>query len=91
MCRNIRRLYNVEPSATDAEIRDAALQFVRKVSGYRKPSRANDAAFEKAVDNIAGEVRTLLATLQTSAAPIDRTAAATKAKERAAERYNTGA
>ena len=69
MCRNIRRLYNVDPPATEAEVRDAALQFVRKVSGYRTPSQANTAAFERAVQDVAQSVQALLDELTTAAQP----------------------
>ncbi|MBA2753339.1 MAG: DUF2277 domain-containing protein [Chloroflexia bacterium] len=72
MCRNIKTLYNFEPPATDAEVHAAALQFVRKVSGFRSPSRANDEAFETAVEEIAGSVARLLASLETTATPKDR-------------------
>ncbi len=69
MCRNIKTLYHLEPRATEEEVRDAAVQFVRKVSGYRKPSRANEEAFNAAVDDVARAVQTLLDSLQTSAPP----------------------
>ena len=69
MCRSIQTLYNVEPAASEAEARAAALQYVRKLSGYRKPSRANEAAFERAVDEIAAATWRLLAELETAAAP----------------------
>lgn len=69
MCRNIKPLYHLDPPATEEEMRDAALQFVRKVSGYRKPSRANEEAFNAAVDDVARAVQTLLDSLQTSAPP----------------------
>lgn len=72
MCRNIKILYNFEPPATDAEVRAAALQFVRKISGSRRPSKANEAVFERAVDAIAAASRDLLGTLRTSAAPRER-------------------
>jgi hypothetical protein len=88
MCRNIRRLYNVDPPATEEEVRDAAVQFVRKVSGYRSPSQANEAAFEQAVNEIARSVETLLVSLTTNAAPQDRALAAAKAQSRAARRYS---
>ncbi len=89
MCRNIRRFYNVDPPASDSEIRDAALQFVRKVSGYRTPSQANEAAFERAVDEMSGVVRALLDSLVTDAPPQDRVEAAQKARARAAKRYGS--
>ena len=84
MCRSIRTLFNFEPPATDDEIRAAALQFVRKVSGFHTPSKANRAAFEQAVDDIA---RSLIASLVTTAEPRDRAIVAEQAKARAATRY----
>lgn len=87
MCRNIRVLYNFDPPATDDEIRAAALQYVRKVSGFTRPSQANEAAFERAVDEVAAVSRRLLASLSTSAPPKDREIEAAKARERARERY----
>jgi hypothetical protein len=87
MCRNIRTLFNFEPPATDDEIRAASLQFVRKVCGFSRPSQANEAAFERAVDEIANSARTLIGDLVTTAAPHDRDVWAAKAKARAAERY----
>jgi hypothetical protein len=87
MCRNIRTLYNFEPPATDEEIRDAALQYVRKVSGFNKPSRANAEAFERAVDEIAAASTRLLGDLVTSAAPKDREVEAAKRRERSRLRY----
>jgi len=87
MCRNIRPLYNFEPPATEAEVRDAALQFVRKVSGFGKPSQANAAAFERAVDAVAGVTVQLLDDLVTGAPPKDREAEAAKARARSAQRY----
>lgn len=83
MCRSIRTLYNFEPPATDDEIRAAALQFVRKISGFNAPSQANAAAFTRAVDEIAGSAATLLASLETSRPPRDREVEAQKARERA--------
>lgn len=80
MCRNIKTLYNLEPPTTEAEMRDAALQFVRKVSGYRSPSRANEAAFNAAVDEVTEAVQRLLASLQTHAAPRDREALRQRAR-----------
>ena len=74
MCRNIKTLYNLDPPVTEAEMQEAALQFVRKVSGYRKPSRVNEAAFNAAVDEVTQAVQKLMATLQTNAAPRDREA-----------------
>lgn len=87
MCRNIRTLFNFEPPATDDEIHAAALQFVRKVCGFSRPSQANEAAFERAVDEIATSARTLMRDLVTTAAPHDRERWAAKAKARAAERF----
>ena len=87
MCRNIKTLFNFEPPVTDEEIRAAALQFVRKVSGFNKPSKANEAAFSAAVDDIAGVARSLLRSLETSAAPRTREAEAAKARARAAQRF----
>lgn len=86
MCRSIKTLHNFEPPATDDEIRAAALQYVRKLSGSRKPSKANEAAFEKAVDCIAATTQELLDSLTTKAPPRDREVEATKARERAATR-----
>ena len=87
MCRNIRTLYNFSPSATDEEVRAASLQFVRKISGFNKPSLANQAAFDGAVDEVARAARQLLGTLSTTAPPKDRDAEAAKARARAAERF----
>ncbi len=87
MCRNIRTLHNFEPAATEDEVRAAALQYVRKISGTTKPSRANAEAFERAVDEVAAVSERLLASLVTSAPPKDREVEAAKAKARAAERY----
>jgi hypothetical protein len=87
MCRNIRTLYNFEPHATDEEVRAAALQYVRKISGFNKPSRANAEAFEHAVDAVAEVSAQLLGELSTAAPPKDREVEAAKAKARAAERY----
>jgi hypothetical protein len=87
MCRNIRTLHNFEPAATDEEIRAAALQYVRKVSGSAKPSKANEAAFERAVDRIAPVTAHLLDELVTSAPARDREAEAQKARARAAKRF----
>jgi hypothetical protein len=87
MCRNIRNLYNFEPATTQEEIRDAALQYVRKVSGFNKPSRANEEAFNRAVDEVAHATAHLLADLVTNAPPKDREVEAAKRKARAAERY----
>jgi len=87
MCRNIHELFNFEPGATDEEIRGAALQYVRKISGFHRPSRANEEAFERAVDEVAAASKRLLDSLVTSAAPKDRAVAAARARARAAKRY----
>lgn len=87
MCRNIRTLYNFEPPASDAEIRAAALQFVRKVSGFRKPSKANAYVFDRAVDSVTRATSDLLRSLVTGARPRDRDAEAAKARGRAAKRF----
>jgi hypothetical protein len=89
MCRNIRTLFNFEPPATDDEIRAASLQFVRKISGFSKPSRANEVAFDAAVDDITTVSRRLLLALESSAEPKDRQVEAAKAKARAAQRFAT--
>ena len=89
MCRNIKPLYNFDPPATDDEIRAAALQFVRKVSGMSKPSQANEAAFAQAIDEIAAATAKLFAALETNAAPKDREEEAAKAKARSAARFGT--
>lgn len=86
MCRNIKALYNFEPPVTDAEIRAASLQFVRKISGYNRPSKANEAAFAAAVDEIAAASGRLLSSLATHAPPRDRAAEAARAQARAATR-----
>ena len=86
MCRNIHTLYNFEPAATDEEVRNAALQYVRKVSGFTKPSQANAAAFERAVDEVADATARLLGELQTNAPPKDREAEAAKKRARWLER-----
>jgi hypothetical protein len=86
MCRNIHTLYNFEPAATDEEVRDAALQYVRKVSGFTKPSQANADAFDRAVDEIAGATARLLGELHTNAPPKDREAEAAKKRARWLER-----
>jgi hypothetical protein len=91
MCRNIRTLHNFQPPATEEEVHDAALQYVRKISGYSKPSRANAEAFERAVDEIAATTRTLLDELVTAAPPRDREVEAAKRRARAAERFATAA
>jgi hypothetical protein len=89
MCRNIHTLYNYEPPATNEEIHDASLQYVRKVSGFTKPSQANEAAFTRAVDEIAAATTRLLEQLVTSAAPKDREVEAERARARAAKRFAT--
>jgi hypothetical protein len=87
MCRNIRTLYNFEPPATEEEIRASALQYVRKVSGFTKPSQANTEAFDRAVDAVAQVTAQLLGELETSAAPKDREVEAARARARASTRY----
>jgi hypothetical protein len=87
MCRNIRTLYNFDPPATEEEVRSAALQYVRKISGFNKPSRANEEAFANAVDAVAAASSQLLAELRTTAPPKDREVEAAKARARAAERF----
>jgi hypothetical protein len=87
MCRNIRTLFNFEPPATEEEIHASALQFVRKVSGFAKPSRANEAAFNRAVDEVTETARRLLQSLETSSPAKNREVEATKARARARERY----
>jgi hypothetical protein len=89
MCRNIKTLFNFEPPVTDEEIRAAALQFVRKVSGFNKPSKANEAAFLGAVDEVAAVSRNLLTSLETNALPRNREEEAAKARARAAQRFHT--
>ena len=87
MCRNIRTLHNFEPPATEEEIRASSLQFVRKLSGFSKPSKANEEAFDRAVESVSRAARELLGSLVTNAPPRDREVEAAKAKARAAERY----
>ena len=87
MCRNIKTLFNFEPPATELEIRDASLQFVRKLSGFNVPSKANEAAFDRAVQEVAATARALIATLVTSAEPRDREVEAARAKARSAARF----
>ena len=87
MCRNIRTLYNFDPPATEEEVRSAALQYVRKISGFNKPSRANEEAFAHAVDAVASASSRLLAELRTTSPPKDREVEAAKARARAAQRY----
>jgi hypothetical protein len=89
MCRNIKTLFNFEPPATELEIRDASLQFVRKLSGFNVPSKANEEAFERAVEEVAASARRLIQSLVTSAEPRNREVEAAKAKERAAVRFGT--
>jgi hypothetical protein len=88
MCRNIRTLFNFEPPVTDEEIRAASIQFVRKISGFNKPSKANEAAFHSAVADIARVSRQLLMSLESTAKPKNREEEAAKAKARAAERFS---
>jgi hypothetical protein len=89
MCRNIKTLFNFEPPATELEIRDASLQFVRKLSGFNVPSKANEAAFESAVDEVAAVARRLMASLVTHAEPRNREVEAAKAKVRSAIRFGS--
>ena len=91
MCRNIRPLHNFEPPATEEEVRAAALQYVRKISGTTRPSRANEAAFNRAVDAVAEASSVLLSELVTSAAPRDRGIEAARARERAEKRFGAAA
>jgi hypothetical protein len=90
MCRNIKTLANFEPPATDDEIRASALQFVRKLSGANRPSRANEAAFNRAVDEVTDVARRLIFSLEIHAPPRNREEEAQKARERARERFGTG-
>jgi hypothetical protein len=87
MCRNIKTLHNFRPPATDAEVRASALQFVRKLSGFTKPSKANEPAFNRAVEDVVSAARTLLGSLVTNAPPRDRDVEAARARARAAERF----
>ena len=89
MCRNIKNLFNFDPPVTDEEVRAASLQFVRKISGFNKPSKANEAAFLAAIEEIAGVSNRLLRSLETTAPPKNREEETAKAKARAAERYGT--
>lgn len=89
MCRNIKTLFNFDPPVTDDEVRAASLQFVRKISGFNKPSKSNEAAFQAAIDEVAAISMGLLRSLETTAAPKNREEEAAKAKARAAERYGT--
>lgn len=91
MCRNIRTLYNFDPPATDDEIRAAALQYVRKISGFNTPSKVNEVAFQRAVDEIATVSERLLASLETTASPKDREHEAARAKAQSAQRFGTPA
>jgi hypothetical protein len=91
MCRNIKLLFNFDPPATDAEVRAAAVQFVRKVSGFTKPSQANQAAFDRAVDEVTQSARQLVDALVTNAPSRSREEEARRAKERAVKRYGTAA
>ncbi|HXT27797.1 MAG TPA: DUF2277 domain-containing protein [Vicinamibacterales bacterium] len=91
MCRNIRPLFNFEPPVTEDEVRAASLQFVRKISGFTKPSKANEAAFDQAIEEVAAAARRLVDSLVTTAPPRDRDVEAAKARARAAERYGTSA
>jgi hypothetical protein len=89
MCRNIKTLFNFEPPATDEEIQASALQFVRKLSGFTNPSKANEAAFQRAVDQVSAVARELIDSLVTTAEPHDREVEAVRAKERAARRFGS--
>lgn len=91
MCRNIKTLFNFEPPATELEIRDASLQFVRKLSGFAVPSKANEAAFDAAVQEVAASARRLIASLVTHAEPKNREVEAAKARERSVQRFADGA
>ena len=89
MCRNIKTLFNFEPPVTEDEVRAASLQFVRKITGFNKPSKANEAAFQSALDEIAAISSRLLRSLETTAPPKDREQEAAKARARAQERFGT--
>jgi hypothetical protein len=89
VCRNIKTLFNFEPPATDAEIHEASLQFVRKLSGFTAPSKINEAAFDRAVEEIAAAAGNLIASLVTTASPRDRDIEAARARARSAERFGT--
>jgi hypothetical protein len=91
MCRNIKTLFNFEPPATEDEIRASALQFVRKLSGFNSPSKANQAAFDRAIDEVSDAARILIESLVTTADPRDREVEAARAKARSAERFGTRA
>ncbi len=90
MCRNIKTLFNFEPPATELEIRDASLQFVRKLSGFSVPSKANEAAFERAVEEVAASARNLIGSLVTNAEPRNREVEAERARARSSLRFGTG-
>jgi hypothetical protein len=90
MCRNIRTLFNFEPPATELEVRDASLQFVRKLAGFTVPSKANEAAFDRAVEQVAAAARELIGSMVTNAQPRNRDIEAAKARAKAAERYARG-
>ena len=90
MCRNIKTLFNFEPPATELEIRDASLQFVRKLSGFNVPSKANEAAFARAVEEVAASARVLIRSLVTNAEPRNREVEAERARARSAIRFGTG-
>ena len=89
MCRNIKNLFNFDPPITENEVRAASLQFVRKISGFNKPSKANEAAFNSAIEDVAAAAARLLHSLETTAPPKNREEEAAKAKARAAERFGT--
>ncbi len=89
MCRNIKTLFNFEPPATELEVRDASLQFVRKLSGFNIPSKANEAAFNQAVEDVAGAARTMIKSLVTAADPRDRQIEAARARARSEARFGT--
>jgi hypothetical protein len=91
MCRNIKTLHNFKPPATEEEIRASSLQFVRKLSGFTKPSKANESAFNRAVDEVAQAARVLLQSLVTNSPPRDRAVEAAKARAKSAERYGSSA
>ena len=90
MCRNIKTLFNFEPPATEAEIHASALQFVRKLSGFARPSQANEAAFRRAVEEVSDAARRLLQSLSTTSPPRDREVEAAKARERSRQRFSYG-
>jgi len=90
MCRNIKTLFNFEPPATEEEIRAASLQFVRKLSGFNQPSKANEAAFTRAVEEVTAAARVLMDSLSTNAPPRDRTIEAEKARDRSRMRFSRG-